>query len=131
VTEKRTWVTRVAGGARRALQEYTLEVVKGPDRGKTARVRSARFRVGALDGNDLQLSDPSVSGLHVELVHDERGVRVHDLGSRNGTVVNGLLVADAFLTAPATLELGSTQLRFSPEAGSVEVEALPRATPRC
>jgi DNA-binding NtrC family response regulator len=125
VTEKRTWVTRVAGGARRALQEYTLEVVKGPDRGKTARVRSARFRVGALDGNDLQLSDPSVSGLHVELVHDERGVRVHDLGSRNGTVVNGLLVADAFLTAPATLELGSTQLRFSPEAGSVEVEALP------
>lgn len=125
MTEKRTWVTRVAGGARRALQEYTLAVVKGPDRGKSVRVRAARFRLGALDGNDLQLSDPSVSGLHVELTHDERGVRVHDLGSLNGTVVNGLLVSDAFLTGPATIELGSTHVSFTPEAGSVEVEALP------
>ncbi|MDX2011221.1 MAG: sigma 54-interacting transcriptional regulator [Myxococcaceae bacterium] len=125
MTEKRTWVTRVAGGSRRALQEYTLEVVKGPDRGQRVRVRAARFRVGALDGNDLKLTDPSVSGLHVELSHDERGVRVHDLGSRNGTLVDGVHVAEVFLTGPATLELGSTQLSFTPESGSVEVEALP------
>ncbi|MCU0695884.1 MAG: sigma 54-interacting transcriptional regulator [Myxococcaceae bacterium] len=124
MTQQRTWVTRVAGGARRALQEYTLEVVKGPDRGQRVRVRAARFRVGALDGNDLKLTDPSVSGLHLELSHDERGVRVHDLGSRNGTIVNGVQVADAFLTSAATLELGSTQVAFTPEAGSVEVEAL-------
>jgi len=123
VTARQTWVTKVAGGARRAVQEYALAVTNGPDRGKTVKVRASRFRVGALEGNDLQLSDPSVSGLHCELVHDERGVRVHDLGSRNGTVVNGVLVADAFLTGPAVLQLGGTQLSFTPGLAAVEIEA--------
>ena len=123
MTARQTWVTKVAGGARRAVQEYTLTITRGPDRGKTVRVKSSRCRIGALDGNDLQLTDPSVSGLHCELTHDERGVRVHDLGSRNGTQVNGVLVADAFLTGPATLELGSSQVSFTPEAGAIEIEA--------
>jgi DNA-binding NtrC family response regulator len=121
--EKRTWVTHVAQGARRALQAYTLTVVKGPDKGKSVQVRSPRFRVGALDGNDLLLSDPSVSGLHAELVHDERGIRVRDLGSRNGTFVNGVQVADGFLTTGATLELGSTHVAFAPQGEAVEQEA--------
>ena len=123
MTARQTWVTKVAGGARRAVQEYGLTVTQGPDRGKTVKVRASRFRLGALEGNDLLLSDPSVSGLHCELMSDERGVRVHDLGSRNGTVINGVLVADAFLTGPATLELGGTQVAFTPGAGSVELEA--------
>ncbi len=123
MTARQTWVTKVAGGARRAVQEYGLTVTQGPDRGKSVKVRAGRFRIGALEGNDLLLSDPSVSGLHCELVHDERGVRVHDLGSRNGTVVDGVLVADAFLTGPATLELGGTQVTFTPGVAAVEIEA--------
>ncbi|GMU59757.1 MAG: hypothetical protein AMXMBFR34_15200 [Myxococcaceae bacterium] len=119
-----TWVTRMGGQQpRRALAVYTLSVVKGADRGKSVRVDRSRFSVGALDGNGLKLGDPTVSGLHLELSHHEAGIRVRDLGSRNGTFVDGVRVLDALLTGPATLTLGASELRFEPQAGSIDVAA--------
>ena len=70
MTARQTWVTKVAGGARRAVQEYTLTVTRGPDRGKTVRVKSSRCRIGALDGNDLQLTDPADATLLVIVRRD-------------------------------------------------------------
>ncbi len=122
--DRKTSLQLAPPGGRRTIREYSLEVVRGAERGKTVRVRSPRFRIGALPGADLLLSDPAVSGLHCELVHTERGVRLQDLGSRNGTFVNGLFVTDATLTGRATLELGGAQLAFKPEHGGVEIEAL-------
>lgn len=118
---RRTWVTKLAGGRRRALTSYTLSILRGADRGKTLTVRAPAFRIGALAGNGLQLDDPSVSGLHVELTHDEDGVVVRDLGSRNGTRVNGVLVREAVLTEGATLRLGASELRFEPGSEQVEL----------
>ena len=117
-------MTRVGGAnPHRALATYTLKVLKGADAGKEVRVESPRFRVGALEGNGLRLADPAVSGLHVELAHDDAGVRVRDLGSRNGTFIDGVRVADAWLTAECVLRLGATELLFTPAHGSVEVAA--------
>ncbi|MFT3837428.1 MAG: sigma 54-interacting transcriptional regulator [Myxococcaceae bacterium] len=122
--ERRTWVTRVAGDRqRRTLAAYTLTVTKGADAGASVQVASPRFRLGALQGNDLTLKDPSVSGLHAELSHDELGIRVKDLGSRNGTFVDGVRVLEAVLTGPAKLALGATQLEFTPAGAEVELEA--------
>ncbi|MEW6430499.1 MAG: sigma 54-interacting transcriptional regulator [Myxococcota bacterium] len=119
-----TWVTRMGGDRpRRALAVYTLTVAKGADRGKQVRVDRPRFSVGALDGNGLKLVDPTVSGLHLELSHDDAGIRVRDLGSRNGTFVDGVRVVEAILTGAATLTLGATELRFEPQAGAVELPA--------
>jgi DNA-binding NtrC family response regulator len=106
--------------SRRALAVYTLTVTKGADRGKCLRVDRPSVRVGALPGNDLVLEDPAVSGLHLELSHDERGIRVRDLDSRNGTWLNGVLVAEAFLTGPARLSVGASELAFEPSTETVE-----------
>jgi len=122
--ERRTWVTRVGGERpRRALAAYTLTVVKGANAGTTVRVESPRFRIGALEGNGLTLRDPAVSGLHCELSHDELGVRVRDLGSKNGTFIEGVRVLDAVLTGKARLMVGATELEFAPAGLDIEVEA--------
>src|SRR5262245_42025171 len=99
-----TWITEVQGRRPvRALGACALEVTKGPDKGTKASVKQVRFRAGALQGNDLQLKDPSVSGHHFELTLEPLGYRIRDLGSRNGTFVGGTRVLDAYVTSPGVL----------------------------
>ncbi len=48
-----------------------------------------RILVGRAPSADLRLSDPRVSRLHARIEVRDDGVYVEDLGSRNGTLVNG------------------------------------------
>jgi DNA-binding NtrC family response regulator len=119
-----TWVTEVRGKKpARALGACVLEVKNGPDKGATAQVRSLRFRAGALQGNDLQLKDPSVSGHHFEIQLEPLGYRIRDLGSRNGTFVGGTRVLDAFLPSPGVITAGATELSFRVTDDVVELPA--------
>jgi hypothetical protein len=45
--------------------------------------------VGRAETDGVRIDDPEVSRRHARLVHDERGVIVQDLGSTNGTQING------------------------------------------
>ncbi|MBX3226525.1 MAG: sigma 54-dependent Fis family transcriptional regulator [Labilithrix sp.] len=70
--------------------------------------------VGRDESCDLVLCDGKVSAIHLELAATERGVRVRDLGSRNGTFVGRTRIADGYLTEPATITIGDTALEFQP-----------------
>ncbi len=59
-----------------------------------------RILVGRSPSADLKLDDPSVSRLHARIEMRDDGVYVEDLGSRNGTTVDGQAVA-----APRRLEV--------------------------
>jgi transcriptional regulator with GAF, ATPase, and Fis domain len=87
-----------------------LSVVVGPDRGKTAQI-SGVARVGTASGTQLALTDPKVSRLHLELRTERHGCRVIDLGSTNGTSLDGVVIHDAELRSGSTLQLGDTSLR--------------------
>ena len=50
--------------------------------------------VGRAVTSDLPIYDPTVSRRHAEVSLSDGGVRVHDLGSSNGTFVNGTKVSD-------------------------------------
>lgn len=50
--------------------------------------------VGRAVSTDLPVYDPTVSRRHAELVHTAQGLTVRDLGSSNGTFVNGIRVAE-------------------------------------
>ena len=50
---------------------------------------------GVGDGVALRLTDPTVSRFHCEVVAEAGGLRVLDLESRNGTVLDGVVVRDA------------------------------------
>ena len=56
--------------------------------------RGGRFTIGRTRDCDLCLSDLSVSRLHAELVRDGEGWLLGDLGSHNGTRLNGWLVRE-------------------------------------
>jgi ATP/maltotriose-dependent transcriptional regulator MalT len=73
-----------------------------------------RLAIGRSDANDLALTDdPSVSRAHVMLERLPAGWVIRDLGSRNGTLVNGRkLWADHVLHAGDRIQIGSAQLAF-------------------
>ena len=62
----------------------------------------------------IVLDDGRVSAVHLELTATEQGVRARDLGSRNGTFVAGVRVAEVYLVNPCKLRLGETELEFEP-----------------
>ena len=59
--------------------------------------------------NHFPVIHPTVSGQHCNLTLTANGVLVHDLGSTNGTFVNGLRVHEAVLQAGQTLRLGDVE----------------------
>jgi len=76
--------------------------------------------LGSRPGLDVSLTDPAVSSLHAELNARPDGVWVRDLGSRNGTFVEGVLVTQARIPDGGTLRVGSSVLTLrlgaTPEA---------------
>jgi S1-C subfamily serine protease len=87
--------TRVAGGTAGGTRmagsvPAMLEVVSGPDQGKTADVSGGGITIGRDGGADLSLGDDEASSEHVEVrANPDGSLEVRDLGSRNGTTVNG------------------------------------------
>jgi len=59
--------------------------------------------LGRSSETDVVLDDPYASEFHMRLVAQDNGIMLHDLGSTNGTYVNGRRV-----TAPTQLRRGDT-----------------------
>lgn len=68
--------------------------------------------IGRLDTCDVMLNDPTVSRTHAEVRRSGDGFEVVDLGSRNGTRVNGQLVTRQELADGDDLLIGAVPLRF-------------------
>jgi pSer/pThr/pTyr-binding forkhead associated (FHA) protein len=62
--------------------------------------------------NDFKVSDPSVSSFHAEITVDGESVRVRDLGSTNGTFLDGKQIEEGILTTQNSLRLGSTEFKL-------------------
>jgi two-component system, NtrC family, response regulator GlrR len=75
-----------------------------------------RVVVGTAPSADVVLNDRAVSRLHAELDPRDDGLWVRDLGSHNGTFVEGIRVVAANIPHGAKLQLGhsSTGLGSSP-----------------
>lgn len=68
--------------------------------------------IGRLSTCDIPLGDPQVSRRHAEVRRDAEGFCVFDLGSTNGTVVNGAPVRERRLADGDELRIGSATIRF-------------------
>jgi two-component system, NtrC family, response regulator GlrR len=107
--------TRIMPDAREArFPKYRLVVIEGPDTGKQVEGGSEEIAVGTADANDLIVGDPSVSRHHFVLAPRAKGPLVRDLGSTNGTALNGVMIERAYLSPGAVIAIGSTKLRFEP-----------------
>jgi DNA-binding NtrC family response regulator len=78
----------------------------------------------------LVLDDGKVSAVHAELVATEQGVKVRDLGSRNGTFVGGVRVGEIYLSLASKLRIGETEIVFEPVgAQRIAVPSMPMFGP--
>ena len=75
--------------------------------------RGTSLTVGRALTNDVALLDPTVSRRHASLVVDESGIDLSDLGSSNGTFVNGERVERARLSAGDVLTFGKLSFNVS------------------
>jgi pSer/pThr/pTyr-binding forkhead associated (FHA) protein len=66
-----------------------LRVVGGRFSGHTIPVSRGKLLIGRAEDCDLRPDSEFVSGYHCVLLLDEYTLRVRDLGSKNGTLVNG------------------------------------------
>jgi DNA-binding NtrC family response regulator len=92
----------------------TLTVAKGKGTKTHIEVGPETNVVGRNEACDLVLDDRKVSAVHMELVATERGVRVRDLGSRNGTFLGGTRIGEVYLLKPTAILCGDTVLEFAP-----------------
>ena len=75
-----------------------------------------RLTIGRSSRNELQLGDFTVSKEHAEITVEGDHVLIRDLGSRNGTRVNGIEAGDPLPLRPGDqVEIGHVALVVSPE----------------
>ncbi len=71
------------------MQQITLRVVEGSDRGRVYKSLAAPVTIGREEGNSIQLNDERVSRFHIRIQFDQGQLVLTDLESTNGTKING------------------------------------------
>src|SRR3954470_24648622 len=81
------------------VQSFVLAVVDGPNAGLVVSLDASGPRVllGQIPVCTIKLTDPEVSRRHVALSVIGNGLQIIDLGSTNGTSVNGVTIKEAML----------------------------------
>src|SRR5688572_30872843 len=95
------------------MPQGVLHVVGGTDRGKRFELTLGETRIGRGADQDVVLSDIAVSRRHITINAEGGRYRLRDLGSGNGTLVNGQRVDTVLLNDGDHVELGNTVLRFN------------------
>jgi pSer/pThr/pTyr-binding forkhead associated (FHA) protein len=87
-----------------------LRVVAGPREGVQVPLVAGRPVLIGRKRGELLLDDPMVSSAHCQLLLKDGEVLLEDLGSTNGTRVNGARVREAALRDGAEIEIGGSKL---------------------
>jgi pSer/pThr/pTyr-binding forkhead associated (FHA) protein len=109
----------------------------GNDQGSSIALKPGINRFGRHPANDHQLADDAVSDAHCEILVDGDFIFVRDLGSTNGTYVNGERVMEAALYTGSCLKIGPVEFELDapvvrlvlPELPKPETEEIPVAQP--
>jgi len=99
---------------------FVLTVFEGPDQGRgvsLSGLEPSRALLGSSASCDLRLSDPEVSRRHASVESVGRRLRICDLGSKNGTFVDGVSIVEAHLQGGEVVRMGSTALRVDRQPG--------------
>jgi len=91
---------------------FSLKILGGPDRGKTYDFDRVEITIGRTMDNDVVLTDPGISRQHMS-IRDKGGAYIlKDLGSSNGTKLNGKPVEEEVLRPGDVITAGSAEVKF-------------------
>jgi two-component system response regulator HydG len=102
---------------------FRVHVVEGVDAGRELRIdgnEASRLLVGKGPTAHLKLVDPAVSRRHLALEIERGRLRITDLGSTNGTRLDGYEIADAYAHGGEVVRIGSTSLRIERMASAAD-----------
>ncbi len=105
---------------RLGAQEFHLVLINTERAGANWPV-GASLKIGKAPENDVVLDHPTVSRNHLVVRRQGDRFLVQDLGSTNGTYIDGAQVREAYLKPGALLEVGDVQLRFQPTISPLEL----------
>lgn len=115
------------------MAQYVLEILDGDRAGQTLAVADQAIRIGRKPSNDLVLADEKTSGVHAEVVLEGDRHVLRDLGSTNGTFLDGKRVTEIVLTPGDVVTIGRLRVKFRaegeapPDAGELAVRRLDAA----
>jgi DNA-binding NtrC family response regulator len=105
----------------RQLGRGRLLIVKGPDRGEAIAIGEVTVTLGSGQGCDVLLSDPTVSRRHLAVEPGADGVLLRDLGSTNGSFVQGSRFNELTLGFGTEVTIGQTVLKYVPYEEAVDL----------
>ena len=104
------------------VQKHKLLIVSGILLGQEVMVDRNTFTIGSGSQNDLVIRDSTVSRRHCEIRIMPDAAVLRDLGSTNGTIIQGTRVTEAFLDQGTEFQLGNTKIVFCPLRETEEYE---------
>jgi len=109
----KTGIGLVAGQRKKGKGVWTVSVATGPRElmGVTLPINGPVV-IGRSPGADIVIGDDFVSGKHARLSPNGDGTVLEDLGSTNGTLLNGQRVAGAMMLRPGdAIDIGAVKLK--------------------
>ena len=85
--------------------------------------------VGRAPTSDVPVFDPTISRRHAELITEDRSVRVRDLGSSNGTFLNGSKIDNAVINPGDTITFGKVQFKLVSSQPAPNIPAAAKDAP--
>jgi pSer/pThr/pTyr-binding forkhead associated (FHA) protein len=101
------------GTAPGAGRQAELTIETGPDAGHSHRAGDRPLRLGRSPDNDIILRDPATSGHHARVERRGDTFWIVDLGSTNGTLVNGEPIQEKELNSGDRVTIGQNAVTFS------------------
>ena len=89
-----------------------LTIVDGKDAGKNIEITKDEILAGRSLDNDFVISDTSVSRKHFKITKEDDRFMISDMGSGNGTKVNGSKITSATLSDGDIISAGTRQIKF-------------------
>jgi pSer/pThr/pTyr-binding forkhead associated (FHA) protein len=105
----------------------TLKIMSGKQEGQSYSFDRDEISMGRASDNVIPIDDGSVSGRHAVVERAGRRFMLRDLGSTNGTRLNGVKVTEAQLSAGDTFTVGS--VNFLIEGDDIEAQVLEEIPP--
>ena len=106
---------------RPTVRKFEVIGVSGPAASLAYTSTGATCAIGSHVGNEIVIDDASISRSHCELRVEQGHVRIHDLDSTNGTVLDGVRVVAGYVRDGSTIQLGRSTLRVEIGKGDVRV----------
>lgn len=97
--------------------------------GRAYELNVDRTTIGRVEDNLFQITEPSVSSHHCEVLLRGSDVVIKDLNSTNGTFINGEQITESVLKPGQTLRLGQVELKLEAEKAASAPGSAPATAP--